>query len=281
MKILFWVNLFLTAASLSLLIVAIHIVAKYGSHRSFVVNTRAQLAAYSPGFNEEPGRQSSDSSVPIEDQIKQALDQTDLGIREAQLNHIGQTIDPAQISRAVTYLAEQHQTGVHSLFNDLCSTWAFKNPTAALAWATNLPDDDARTSAILGIFHGWTDASPTNAAAAATALPPGDMRDEAMVKVAGEWGFRDAGGAAEWVSHFPAGKVRDDAIGPIMFWGQGQAPAAIAQMLDTIGDDNLTRKYGEQLAQIWLSRDDAAARAWIKRSPLPEDVKERLLKTNE
>ena len=51
-------------------------------------------------------------------------------------------------------------------------------------------------------------------------------------------------------------------------------------MLDTIADDALTRKYGEQLAQIWLTRDDATARAWIKRSPLSEDVKVRLLKSD-
>ena len=56
---------------------------------------------------------------------------------------------------------------------------------------------------------------------------------------------------------------------PIIFWGQGQCPAAIADMLDTIGSDELTKKHGEMLASIWISRDAAAARAWIERSPLP------------
>ena len=49
-------------------------------------------------------------------------------------------------------------------------------------------------------------------------------------------------------------------------------------MLDTIGSAELAKQHGEMLASIWLSRDAAAARVWIGRSPLADEAKQRLLK---
>jgi hypothetical protein len=48
-------------------------------------------------------------------------------------------------------------------------------------------------------------------------------------------------------------------------------------MLDAIGNAELTRQHGVMLASVWLSRDAAAARAWIERSALPDEDKQRLL----
>jgi len=52
-------------------------------------------------------------------------------------------------------------------------------------------------------------------------------------------------------------------------------------MLDTIGDPELIQKNGETLGSIWLRRDDAAARAWIKKSTLSDETKQRLLNQTE
>jgi hypothetical protein len=163
----------------------------------------------------------------------------------------------------------------------LASSWGSHDPAAALAWTTNLTDPGVRKKAIVSILKGWTDTAPKEAAAYVDTLPAGDLHDDAAAQVADKWSFRDAHGAAKWVSHFPAGAVRDKAMGPIIFWGQGSAPAAVIEMLDTIGDQKLIQDKGETVAQIWLQRDEVAARAWIKQSPLSEEVKQRLLNTNE
>ncbi|MGO8764387.1 MAG: hypothetical protein ACLQSR_04535 [Limisphaerales bacterium] len=261
--------------------VTVYVTTRDGSRRFFMVDTEAKTAGYVPAFNEQPGRQSSASSSAIKKQLQQALDESDLGKREAELNKISRSIPSSQIQGALDYLIERKQTGAHSLFNDLCSKWGSKDAAAAIAWATNLPDADARKSALTGIYCGWLGASPGEASASALTLSTDNFHDEVILAVANSWSFKDAGAAAEWVSHFPKGDLRDQAVGPVMFWGQGAAPAAVAQMLDTIGDDELTQKYGEQLAQIWLTRDDVEARAWIKRSPLSEKVKEQLLKSDQ
>jgi hypothetical protein len=216
----------------------------------------------------------------IETELGQALSESSPGKREAELNHIQRTMADDEMPAALAFLANKGETGLHSLFGDLASKWASQNPGAAVAWATNLPDAGARKSALINVLKGWTQVAPEAAAACTATVPAGELHDRAVLMVAGEWAFHDAYGAAEWVSHFPKGTLRDKAVGPIIFWGQGQAPAAVAEMLDTIGDTNLIQQNGETIASIWLQRDDAAARAWIKKSPLSDEAKQRLLKSN-
>jgi hypothetical protein len=217
----------------------------------------------------------------IETKLDRALSESSPGKREAELDNLQRTIASADIPAALAFLAKKGQTSIHSLFGDLAAKWASKDARAAIIWATNVPDADIRKSAIVSMLKGWTGVSPEAAAAFADTLPAGDLHDDAVMMVVNEWSFRDAGSTANWVGHFPKGALRDKAAGPIIFWGQGQAPAAVAEMLDTIGDTNLIQKNGETLAQCWLRRDDAAARAWINKSPLSEEVKQRLLNSNE
>jgi len=218
-------------------------------------------------------------SVGLEDEIDHAYAEASAGSREAALDHISRAIQPSDIPRALAHLATRAgANGVESpLFNELASKWGESDPTAAVAWASGLSDARAQQAALLGVLKGWADVSPKAAAICAANLPAGDLQDAAVFKVVNEWSFRDARGAAAWVSTFPEGKLRDKAVGPVIFWGQGQCPAAIADMLDAIGSAELTEKYGETLASIWISRDAAAARLWIARSTLPSDVKQRLL----
>lgn len=219
------------------------------------------------------------SSLTLEAEIESAHAETSPGRREAALNRIGKSILPSDIPRAMAFLAKRpDMSGVQSpLFIDLASQWGSKDPDAATAWAANLQDDSARKSALVSILYGWTHVSPEAAANYAAALPPGDLQDAAVIKVVKEWSFAQPEAAANWVSLFPPGKLRDQAVDPVVFWGQGQCPAAVAEMLDTIGNTDLIQKYGETLASIWLTRDKAAARAWIVRSPLSDEIKQRLL----
>ena len=241
------------------------------------VLTSLAPATFSSGQTEKNAKDGN----PVEAQIKRALDEKDLGKREAELNQIKQTIPASEVPTAIEYLNEQGQTGMHSLFNDLCSRWGSADARAAIAWATNLPAASARKSALMGIFCGWIDSSPAEATESAATLSADNFHDDVILAMVNSWSFKDAGAAAEWVSHLPKGKLRDQAIGPVIFWGHGAAPAAVAQMLDTIGDDDLTRQHGEELARIWLTRDDMEATLWIKRSPLSESVKEELLNPNQ
>jgi hypothetical protein len=218
----------------------------------------------------------------IEVRLNRALSESSPGKREAELNQIEQSIAVNDIPAALAFLARKGQTSIHSPFGDLAGKWASKDAAAAIAWGTNVPDADIRKNVIVNMMKGWTQASPEAAAAYAAALPADDdLREKAVLMVANEWSFRDARSTADWVGHLPKGPLQVKAAGPVLFWGPGQAPAALAEMLDTIGDKDLIQRNGETVASLWLKRDDAAARAWIEKSPLSEEVKQRLLNSNE
>ena len=220
------------------------------------------------------------STNTIELELDRVLSQSSPGKREAGINRIQRTIASDDVPAALAILAKRGETGMHSLFGDLASKWASEDAGAAVAWATNLPDAGTRKSALVNIMKGWTHTAPEAAAAFTATLPAGELHDDAVLMVANEWSFADAYATANWISQFPPGQLRDKAAGPVIFWGQGQAPAAVAEMLDTFGEPELIQKNGETLASIWLRRDDVAARAWIEKSSLSEEVKQRLLKSN-
>lgn len=218
-------------------------------------------------------------SIGLEDELDRACAETSPGSREAALDHISKSILPSDIPLALAHLATRPgMNGVENpLFSEFASKWGESGPDAAAAWANGLSDASAKRAALLGVLKGWAHVSPEAAVSYAAKLPAGDLQDAGVLRVVNEWSFRDARGAASWVSKFPESKLRDKVVEPVIFWGQGQCPAAIADMLDAIGSAELTKKHGETLASVWLARDAAAARLWIERSPLPSDVKQRLL----
>jgi len=218
-------------------------------------------------------------SAGLEDELDRACAETSPGNREAALDHISKSILPSDIPRALAHLATRPgMDGVENpLFSEFASKWGESEPDAAAAWANGLSDASAKKAALLGVLKGWAQVSPEAAVSYAAKLPAGDLQDAGVLRVVNEWSFRDARGAASWASKFPESKLRDKAVEPIIFWGQGECPAAIADMLDAIGNDELTKKHGETLATVWLAHDAAAARLWINRSPLPSDVKQRLI----
>lgn len=219
-------------------------------------------------------------------EIQQALTESTWGGRDDALRRLAKLIASADIPQALAYLAQKPGLdGVGTpLYAELASRWGSEDHDAAVAWAKSLSDPDAQKQAFIQVLKGWSDQSPSDAANYLVTMTPGDVQNACMGKVLGEWSFRDGQAAVQWVTQFlgqyPQSDLTDKAVDSVMFWAQGQSPAAIADLLDTSGNPNLVQKYGEQIGSIWLSRDETAARAWIQRSSLPDDVKQRLLNRN-
>lgn len=234
-----------------------------------------------PASAGKSGDKAGSAGEPIETLLNHALAESSPSKREAEFDHIQQTINVEDIPMALAILTQKHETGMHSPFGELAAKWAGADPAHALLWATNVPDADVRKSAVVNMMRGWAQTSPEKAADQAAALPPGSLHDDAVCAAVNEWSFRDARGAAAWVSHLPDGPLRVKAAGPIIFWGRGQCPAAVAEMLDAIGDADLTKQNAETVAQLWLRHDEAAARAWLQKAPLSDETKQHLLNSNQ
>lgn len=219
----------------------------------------------------------------VTNEIERALSESTWGGRDAAFERLNKLISLPDIPRALAFLAQRPDTnGVDTpLFTRLASRWGTANPNAAIAWADSLQAINARERALVNIIDGWSSTSPKAAADYVVTMSPGDLQNACIGKAVGTWSFHDGQGAVQWVTQLVRQqhetKFTDKAVDSVMFWAQGQCPAAIADMLDATGNTNLIQKYGETIGSIWLSRDQYAARAWIEQSPLSDPVKLRLL----
>jgi hypothetical protein len=220
-------------------------------------------------------------SDSLETEIERAFAEPGPGRREAALKRVGKTVAPEDLPRAMAFLARRPgMNGVQSpLFTTVANQWGEKDPTTAVEWASKLTDANSQKAALAGILKGWVRTAPEAAASYAATLPSGDLQTEAVMCIVHEWSFwDDDGAAAAWVSQFPPGKLRDQVVDPLFFWSTGRCPAALAEMLDSFGDPELFKKHAEQVARVWLTRDEPAARAWIEKSALSDETKQKLLK---
>jgi hypothetical protein len=216
----------------------------------------------------------------LEAELQRSLSESTWGGREAALQRLGKNIASNDLARALAFLVQRPgPDGLETpLFDELASRWGGSDPNAAVAWANSLQDTNAQERALTKVLLGWSKQNRDDAVNFAADMPAGDLQNAAVKQVVGDWTFWDAAGAAKWLSQNP--QFADQTLGGLIFWGQGACPAAIADLLDqqySLGHTNWLQQQGEQVASIWLSRDQGAARAWIAQAPLPDETKQRLL----
>lgn len=216
----------------------------------------------------------------VETELERGLSEATWGGREAALERLGKDIATNDLPRALAFLVQRPGSGglETPLFDNLAKRWGESDPDAALAWANSLQDTNAQERALTKVLLGWSKEQREVAVDYAVNLPAGDLQNAVVKQVVGDWTFWDSPGVAKWLGQNP--QFADQTLGDLIFWGQGNCPAAIADLLDqqySLGHTNWLQQKGEQVASIWLSRDKAAALAWIQQAPLPDEAKQRLL----
>ncbi len=202
---------------------------------------------------------------------------------------------PAAAASALNLIPDARQG---EFLNVVGTQWARQDPTAALAWAEEVPAGSARDSFLGGVASILGETSPVQAAQLAAALTTGSLQNDTALTVAIEWSRTDPLGAAEWVKMFPAGDLRQRTLRnlvsvwaaqspqsppeALLTWPEGperdQAirhyldevletePSRGLQVLSAIGDSNVRSEESQRLVQHWLMLDPTAANAWISRS---------------
>jgi hypothetical protein len=259
-----------------------------GAHQTTDQRVAALQAALPDGqTNTSPEAKASPridtNTIPsnqLEAELERGLSETTWGGREAALERLEKNISTNDLSRALAFLVQRPGAdGLETpLFEKLASRWGESDPSAAIAWANSLQDTNSQQRALTKILLGWSKQHSDDALTYAADIPAGNLQSAAVKQVVGDVAFWNSADAAKWLGQNP--QFADQTLGDLIFWGQGACPAAIADLLDqqySLGHTNWLQDRGEQVAGIWLTRDRTAARAWIQQSPLPDDVKQRLL----
>ncbi len=170
-----------------------------------------------------------------------------------------------------------------------------QDPVLRLDLALMIPEGIAQQRALQDVARSWARFDPPEAYAWATAQADDRVRQNTLKIVATEWLTSDPQGATQWLASLPASAEKDgmvgDAIGLILEGEQlgnsgraasvdrmpGDGYRTVAQLIAGIRGTSEKQTASEKLARIWLSKNPAAARAWLATSTLPAEVKDRLL----
>jgi hypothetical protein len=112
-------------------------------------------------------------------------------------------------------------------------------------------------------------------------FPEGERRESAVDVVVRQWAENDPNAAGAWLQRLPEGDTRTAALSSFIETVSINDPEIALTWANSIQDQDTRMAQFEIVAGNWMSIDEAAARAWITGSPLPKEVKERLLHHND
>ena len=198
------------------------------------------------------------------------------------------------------------------------SAWASQDPDAASAWAAGLdpesrvmasgsmiPEiaqrDPSRAASLLGglvqsgqqdpegrlanaassLVHRWSSSDPDSAAAWTSELQESPVKNAAVAQLVSTWHEQDPDGATDWVEALPDGTSRDSAVRYMVQVTSRNDPAAAFEWAATLSDDQQRTNEMEDIAAHWIASDREQARAAIRQSDLPAEVRQRLLESAE
>ena len=92
------------------------------------------------------------------------------------------------------------------------------------------------------------------------------------------WGRNDPTGSGQWLATLPEDKGKQNLVQNFANSIAYQYPELAAPWAEALTEETARNSALENVAQQWLRTDSTSARAWIDKTSLPDDVKQRLLK---
>ena len=158
----------------------------------------------------------------------------------------------------------------------ILQAWAMRDPATAEAWAAVNPE--GRTArATWGLVTGMAESDPQRAASTAAGQSDPDLRDELLGRVVARWVVVDSASARTWLAAQPRGAVRQAALEPFVVAAADVSPALAAEFAGEIADREQRHAAIAAIARQWLAVDPAGAEAWLARTDLAPEAKQRLL----
>jgi hypothetical protein len=166
----------------------------------------------------------------------------------------------------------------HRVLGAVAAAVAESDPSAAAKLAVeSLPAGREQDDAIVGIVQRWVQKSPEQAAAWVAAFPDGNLRATALEALVKLWADKDLVGAGAWVDTLTSRASRDTAVAAYVEKLAVQFPEMAVEWAREIHNEQLRNERLENLAELWLRSNAAAAREWIAQAPLSAAAKSRLL----
>ncbi|HYG23260.1 MAG TPA: hypothetical protein VEH04_10800 [Verrucomicrobiae bacterium] len=196
------------------------------------------------------------------------------------------------------------------LLAHVASMWAAADSAGALAWTKQIEDVELRERLLVSVITAMGNATPAEAAKLALELlPQGRNQEDAVMSLIQVWAQREPETVAQWVASFSVGELQQTGVQNLVkIWadadmqrvgqwlnglGEGavrdagicaliekilpQDPKIAADWTRSISDVKLRQQEIENLGEVWLTINPAAAREFLEKAPITPEARQRLL----
>jgi hypothetical protein len=154
---------------------------------------------------------------------------------------------------------------------------AVVDPEAALPWAEERIGDASRITGLprrIGTRLARTD--PLAAMAWLASLPDGRDRDDGVMETFRDWRALHRTGATAWISQQEPAPWLEPALALYADQLAMERPEEGLALVAGFDDATLRNRFTVTIARKWMRREPDAAKAWLERAGLPDEVQERI-----
>ncbi len=161
----------------------------------------------------------------------------------------------------------------------LASALAKTEPLETAAWVASLADSKGKSNALREVAEQWAKQDVVSAAAWTNSLT-GANKVNAASEVIGEYAKENPTQATAWL-HSLSGEPGYEKVVETYIWNTARNnPAMSLAQVPEIQAPRSQEKYYERILKRWRHRDADAAEAWIDRSNLPANIRDKILRTS-
>ncbi|HWW03079.1 MAG TPA: hypothetical protein VNZ64_25485 [Candidatus Acidoferrum sp.] len=146
--------------------------------------------------------------------------------------------------------------------------WASTDLPDALSWATGLPKGEGKSAALLSLAYEMARSDPLAALELGGTLPPTPERDNLLVHAISQWAAADGRAAAAWAQAAPQALLRQrlvSAAAVALAAQDGEAAAGLACKALSPGEEQ--DRTVVAVAQRWALKSPTTAAAWVAQFP--------------
>jgi hypothetical protein len=155
-------------------------------------------------------------------------------------------------------------------------TLANTDPAGTASWLIANPGE-ATQQQLDNVYSSWAKQDQQAAMASFSSLPAGEDRSNALRGVVTSVASKDPAAAVALMDRYPS-DVTDLMVQNVVWQSFGSEPATAASQIPRISDERDRQQMYRRTLGAWSERDPAAAQAWMQSNPVPDSVKEEVMR---
>lgn len=150
------------------------------------------------------------------------------------------------------------------------------DPAGTAAWLIANPSE-ATQRRMDDVYRKWAQQDQQAAMASFGTLPAGENRSNALRGVVTNLATEDPAAAVSLMNRFPS-DVTDRTVQTVIWHSFGSDPALAASQISRITNERDREQMYRRTLSAWSDRDSAAAQTWMQGNPVPDAVKEQVIR---